>query len=114
LLPGATPRRRLRCSASWVVPHVGPPQGYPRTAHPNIHFGRSWRRTFDELTHQGHPMGDPSLLVTNASRTDPALAPAGRHTYCVLAPVPNLALAPVDWDGVLGKRYAEDLIGVLQ
>jgi len=114
LLPGSPPRRRLRYSPSCVVLHVGSTQGYSRIAHHNIHFGRSWRRTFDELTHQGHLMSDPSLLVTNASRTDPALAPAGRHTYYVLAPVPNLALAPVDWDGVLGKRYAEDLIGVLQ
>ena len=35
-------------------------------------------------------MTDPSLLVTNPSRTDPSVAPAGQHTYYVLAPVPNL------------------------
>jgi phytoene desaturase len=35
-------------------------------------------------------MSDPSLLVTNPSRTDPSVAPAGRQTYYVLAPAPNL------------------------
>ena len=40
-------------------------------------------------------MSDPSLLVTNPSRTDPSVAPAGRHTYYVLAPAPNLDRAAV-------------------
>ncbi len=38
----------------------------------------------------GRLMSDPSLLVTNPTRTDPTLAPAGRQTYYVLAPTPNL------------------------
>ena len=42
-------------------------------------------------------MSDPSLLVTNPTRTDPRLAPAGRHTYYVLAPAPNLAAGALDW-----------------
>ena len=33
---------------------------------------------------------DPSLMVSNPSRTDPTLVPAGRQSYYVLAPVPNL------------------------
>ena len=41
-------------------------------------------------------MGDPSLLLTDPTRTDPALAPAGRHSYYLLAPVPNLE-AGIDW-----------------
>ena len=31
-------------------------------------------------------MRDPSLLVTNPTRTDPTLAPDGRQVYYVLAP----------------------------
>ena len=42
------------------------------------------------MIRRGELMSDPSLLVTNPSRTDPSVAPAGRHTYYVLAPVPNL------------------------
>jgi phytoene desaturase len=114
LLPGSGLGRRLTYSPSCLVIHVGSTQGYRQIAHHNIHFGRSWRVTFDEVIRQGALMSDPSLLVTNPSRSDPAAAPGGRHTYYVLAPVPNLRVAPLDWAGGLGERYADDLIATLE
>ncbi|MEU4677416.1 phytoene desaturase family protein [Micromonospora sp. NPDC023737] len=113
LLPPA-PQRRLSYSPSCVVLHVGSTQGYGRIAHHNIHFGRSWRGTFDEVIRRGELMSDPSLLVTNPSRTDPSVAPPGRHTYYVLAPAPNLDRAPLDWRAGLAGRYADQLIGTLE
>ena len=113
LLPPAR-QRRLAYSPSCVVLHVGSTQGYGRIAHHNIHFGRAWKGTFDEVIRRGELMTDPSLLVTNPSRTDPAVAPAGRHTYYVLAPVPNLDRAPFDWRGDLTARYTDDLIATLE
>jgi phytoene desaturase len=116
LLPGPVPRavRRLRYSPSCVVLHVGSRAGYDHIAHHNIHFGRSWRRSFDEVITRGRLMSDPSLLLTNPTRTDPALAPAGGHAYYLLAPVPNLDAAPLNWRGGLGARYADELVGVLE
>ncbi|MFI7491659.1 phytoene desaturase family protein [Micromonospora echinaurantiaca] len=113
LLPPAR-QRRLRYSPSCVVLHVGSTQGYAKIAHHNIHFGRAWRGTFDEVIRRGRLMSDPSLLVTNPSRTDPSVAPAGRHTYYVLAPVPNLDRAPFEWRGDLDRRYADQLVGTLE
>ncbi|MGS2613914.1 phytoene desaturase family protein [Micromonospora sp. LZ34] len=113
LLPPAR-QRRLSYSPSCVVLHVGSTQGYTRIAHHNIHFGRAWRGTFDEVIRRGKLMSDPSLLVTNPSRTDPSVAPAGRHTYYVLAPVPNLDRAPLDWRGDLSRRYADQLVATLE
>ncbi|MFV2116115.1 phytoene desaturase family protein [Micromonospora sp. LOL_025] len=113
LLPPSRPRR-LTYSPSCVVLHVGSTQGYGKIAHHNIHFGRSWKGTFDEVIRRGELMSDPSLLVTNPSRTDPSVAPAGRHTYYVLAPVPNLDRAPFDWRGDLTRRYADQLVGTLE
>lgn len=113
-LLGSPVRRRLRYSPSCVVLHVGSGQAYRRIGHHNIHFGRSWRGTFDEIVRYGRLMSDPSLFVSNPSRTDPAMAPPGRHTYYVLAPVPNLALAPFDWRGGLGRHYADELVAVLE
>ncbi|MDG4763149.1 phytoene desaturase family protein [Solwaraspora sp. WMMD406] len=113
LLP-PTRRRRLRYSPSCVVLHVGSRQGYDRIAHHNIHFGRLWKGTFDEVIRRGELMSDPSLLVTNPSRTDPSVAPAGGHTYYVLAPVPNLDRGDLDWRGDLPQRYADELIGTLE
>ncbi|GIJ71662.1 phytoene desaturase family protein [Virgisporangium ochraceum] len=115
LLPH-TPRRvrRLRPSPSAVVLHIGSSRGYTRIAHHNLHFGRSWRRTFDEVIRHGQLMSDPSLFVSNPSRADPGLAPAGRHTYYVLAPVPNLTVAPFDWRGPLARGYADELVALLE
>jgi phytoene desaturase len=124
LLPGGTRWRppwlgRLRHSPSCVVLHVGSSQGYRRIAHHNVHFGRQWRQTFDEVMRHGRLMSDPSLLVTNPSRTDPGMAPPGRHTYYVLAPAPNLdprrSDAPtLDWHGGLGAVYRDELIATLE
>lgn len=115
-LLGQAPPRRLRYSPSCVVLHVGSRQGYARIAHHNIHFGRSWRSTFDEVISRGELMSDPSLLVTNPSRTDPSVAPAGRHSYYVLAPVPNLASKArrLDWRGSLGGVYGQELVETLE
>ena len=112
-LLGTRPRR-LRYSPSAVVLHVGSSAGYGRIAHHNIHFGRAWRRTFTEIIDRGRLMSDPSLLVTNPSRTDPTVAPAGRHSYYVLAPVPNLDRGPLDWRGPLAQRYASQLVATLE
>ncbi|UWP82599.1 phytoene desaturase family protein [Dactylosporangium fulvum] len=105
---------RLRYSPSCVVLHVGSRQSYGAIAHHNIHFGRTWRETFDEVIDQGRLMSDPSLLVTNPTRTDPTLAPAGRQTYYVLAPTPNLTAPMLDWRGSLAGTYRSELIETLE
>jgi phytoene desaturase len=118
LLPAANQLARrlpLRFSPSCVVLHAGSRQEYRGIAHHNLHFGRSWKGAFDEVIRHGRLMSDPSLLVTNPSRTDPSVAPAGRHTYYVLAPVPNLAgPSPLDWRGGLADHYAQVLVRTLE
>jgi phytoene desaturase len=114
LLPGHGARRPLRYSPSCVVLHLGSTQGYGRIGHHNIHFGSRWRQTFDEVITRGELMSDPSLLVTNPSRSDPSLAPAGRHSYYVLAPAPNLVTGRTDWRDGSADRYADELISVLE
>ena len=114
LLPESRRPRRLRYSPSCVVLHIGSSARYERIAHHNIHFGRSWKGTFTELIDRGELMSDPSLLVTNPSRTDPSVAPADRETYYVLAPVPNLEKAPFDWHGDFGADYADRVIRTLE
>nr|WP_296073562.1 phytoene desaturase family protein [uncultured Actinoplanes sp.] len=107
-------QRRLRYSPSCVVLHIGSRQPYGKIAHHNIHFGTTWRTTFDQVIREGLLMSDPSLLVTNPTHTDPGAAPPGRHTYYVLAPVPNLETGPMNWRGDLAPRYAESLVHTLE
>lgn len=58
-------------------------------------------------------MSDPSLLVTRPTATDGDLAPPGSELLSVLAPVPNLTRASVDWDEV-GPSYAEQLLDLVE
>ncbi len=106
--------RHLRHSPSCVVLHIGSTSPYAAIAHHNIHFGARWKRTFDEVIRDGLLMSDPSLLVTNPTRTDPSAAPAGKHTYYVLAPTPNLVTGPMNWRGELAGRYAAALVRTLE
>ena len=114
LLPPRRRTRRLRYSPSCVVLHIGSNQAYSKIAHHNISFGKAWKGTFDEVIRRGELMSDPSLLVTNPSHTDPGAAPAGKQTYYVLAPTPNLQVAELDWRGGLGRRYADDVMRTLE
>jgi len=57
-------------------------------------------------------MSDPSILVTNPTRTDPTLAPDGREIYYVLFPTPNLD-ADIDWSQI-GPRYRDDVVRTLE
>ena len=85
---------------------------YTKIAHHNIHFGRSWRGVFDELIDKKQLMSDPSVLVTNPSRSDPTLAPAGKQIYYVLFPTPNLD-ADIDWRNT-GPKYRDEVVRVLE
>jgi phytoene desaturase len=114
LPPQYRPRRlaKLQYSPSCFLLHAGSAGSYPGLAHHNIYFGRAWRQTFDEIIDRGQLMSDPSFLVSNPSRTDPTLAPPGRHTYYVLFPTPNTR-APIDWS-VTGPRYREEILRTLE
>jgi phytoene desaturase len=103
---------RQKYSPSCFLLLAGSSCAYPGAGHHTISFGHAWRRTFSELIDRRELMSDPSLLVTCATASDPELAPAGRHTYYVLAPTPNLD-ARLDWS-VIGPRYRDELIETLE
>ncbi len=104
---------RLRYSPSCVVLLAGSRLSVTADrAHHTLHFGRAWRATFREIIDRGELQSDPSLLVTTPTVSDPSLAPAGRSSYYVLVPTPNLS-APIDWD-VIGPRYRDEIVKRLE
>ena len=113
-LLGRTPRRPLplRPSPSAVVLHLGLRRPRPGQAHHTISFGGAWRETFRQIIDDGQLMTDPSLLVTRPTATDPGLAPPGRDLLYILAPAPNLAAGPADWDANAAP-YADQLIATV-
>ena len=109
-------RRQLRYSPSCFVLHAGSRMSYPDDAHHTISFGAAWKGVFDDVL-GGRLMSDPSFLVSSPSRSDPDLAPAGRSSYCVLFPTPNLDTPRledrIDW-AEEGPRYRERVIETLE
>ncbi len=104
--------RRLRYSPSCFLLLAGSSAQYTKTAHHNIHFGRSWDGVFRELIDERRLMSDPSILVTNPTYSDPGLAPEGKQVYYVLFPTPNLD-APIDWR-TEGPRYRDEVVRTLE
>ena len=116
LPPGYAPRRvrRLRYSPSAVVMHVGSSAHYEHLAHHTIDFGAAWNDTFDQIIDRGELMSDPSFLLTNPTRTDPSLAPAGRQTYYALFPTPNVAgRNAIDWTRTAAS-YRDRIVATLE
>jgi len=113
-LLGKQPRsvKRLKYSPSCATLLIGSSKTYDHLAHHNIHFGKSWAGVFDELIKKKTLMSDPSILVTVPSKDDPALAPAGKSSYYVLFPTPNLS-ADIDWEKV-GPKYRDEMIKSLE
>jgi phytoene desaturase len=113
-LLGHVPRRlrRLTYSPSCFLLLAGSRASYPGIVHHNLHFGAAWERTFAELIGEGRCMTDPSFLVSVPTYSDPALAPAGRHSYYVLFPTPNLAARP-DW-ARLAPVYRDQVLATLE
>jgi phytoene desaturase len=104
--------RRLTYSPSCFLLLAGSSATYTKTAHHNIHFGRSWDGVFRELIDEKRLMTDPSILVTNPTYSDPGLAPDGKQIYYVLFPTPNLD-ADIDWR-TEGPRYRDEIVRTLE
>ena len=94
------PHRGTRRRA-WCV-HLGSRQRVRPDRPPQHPLRTAWRSTFDDVIRRGRLMRDPSLFVSNPTRSDPSLAPDGREMYYVLAPVPHLRAGgptAADWRG---------------
>ncbi len=113
-LLGTVPRKvkNLNYSPSCVTMLVGSNKSYDHIAHHNIHFGKSWDGVFDELINKKVLMSDPSVLVTVPTHDDPSLAPAGKSSYYILFPTPNLT-ANIDWKKEK-SRYREEMVKTLE
>lgn len=115
LLPDLRPPRVFahgQYAPSAAVWHLGV-RGTPAAglAHHNIHFGKAWGESFDQLIKHKQLMADPSRLVTIPSLDAPGMAPEGHSVLYVLEPVPNTR-GTLDW-AVEGPALRERLLGFL-
>jgi phytoene desaturase len=92
--------QRRRFSNSLFVVYFGLRRPQPHLAHHTVLFGPRYRELLEDIFHRGVLAEDFSLYLHAPCRTDPSLAPPGGAAFYALAPVPNLAKAPLDWDRI--------------
>ncbi|MET0555722.1 MAG: phytoene desaturase [Vicinamibacteria bacterium] len=105
--------RRQRFSMSLFLVYFGTKRRYPGIAHHTVLFGPRYRELLRDIF-EGHALPeDFSLYLHAPTVTDPGMAPAGGEAFYVLAPVPHLGQAPLDWT-VEGPRYADRILAHLE
>ena len=78
-------KKRFSCSTFMMYLGVdGPP---PELPHHTIYTSEKYLQNLTEIEKKHTLSEDPSVYVQNAGVTDDSLAPSGRHTLYVLAPV---------------------------
>ncbi len=104
---------RMEWSMSLVVIYFGTSIRYPDLAHHTILFGPRYKGLLDDIFHGNRLPDDFSLYLHAPTVTDPSLAPPGGEAFYVLAPVPHLGRAEIDW-AVEGPRYADRIMEALE
>ena len=104
---------RMEWSMSLFVLYFGTNVSYSDLAHHTILFGGRYRELLQEIFHGTALPEDFSLYLHAPTVTDPSLAPEGHGTYYVLAPVPHLGRAPLDWESI-GASYAGRILEALE
>lgn len=104
---------RMAWSMSLVVIYFGTRRKYPGRAHHTVIFGPRYRDMLREIFHGPSLPSDFSLYLHQPTVTDPSLAPPGGETFYVLAPVPHLGAANVDWNEA-AEPYADKVLASLE
>ncbi|MBM4252054.1 MAG: phytoene desaturase [Deltaproteobacteria bacterium] len=107
--------RRLkskRHSMSLFLIYFGTNNAYPNLIHHNVMFGRRYQELLKDIFDRGVVSDDFSLYLHAPSLTDDSLAPPGKHTYYVLAPVPHLGHGAFDWKRN-GESFADNIMAYL-
>ena len=104
---------KMDWSMSLFVLHFGTDIEYKDVAHHTILFGPRYKELLDEIF-KGYKLPDDfSLYLHVPTVTDSKLAPEGCSAGYVLAPVPHLGRADVDWDSI-AEEYADKIIQALE
>ena len=83
---------------SLFVIYFGLKRHRPELRHHTVLFGPRYRPLIDEIFRRETLADDFSLYLHSPCATDPTLAPPGAGSFYVLAPVPHLGTAPLDWE----------------
>jgi phytoene desaturase len=102
-----------RHSMSLFVIYFGLKTRHPDLAHHTVLFGPRYRELIAEIFGGPELPADFSLYLHAPTRSDASLAPEGCEAFYVLAPVPHLGSADLDWS-VVGPAYRDRILAYLE
>lgn len=105
--------KRKRMSNSLFVLYFGLNHHHAQLAHHTVCFGPRYKALIEEIFNGATLSEDFSLYLHAPCVTDPSLAPPGCGSYYVLAPVPHLGTADLDW-AIEGPRLRERIFDYLE
>jgi len=104
---------KMDWSMSLFVLYFGTDIEYNDVAHHTILFGPRYKGLLDDIFKGSKLPDDFSLYLHVPTVTDKSLAPEGCSAAYVLAPVPHLGRADVDWDSI-AEDYGDRIIKALE
>ena len=104
---------KKRFSNSLFVLHFGLDKRHEQLQHHTVCFGPRYRGLIQDVFNAKTLATDFSLYLHAPCKTDPSLAPPGCGSHYVLAPVPHLGNAPIDWEQE-GPRYRDRIFDYLE
>ncbi|MEV4779350.1 phytoene desaturase [Burkholderia sp. LMU1-1-1.1] len=105
--------RKKRFSNSLFVLYFGLNHHHSQLQHHTVCFGPRYKELITDIFGGKTLADDFSLYLHAPCITDPSLAPPGCGSHYVLAPVPHLGNAPIDWT-VEGPRYRDRIFEYLE
>jgi phytoene desaturase len=105
--------RKKRFSNSLFVLYFGLDHHHSQLRHHTVCFGPRYRELIKDIFNGESLAEDFSLYLHAPCITDPSLAPPGCGSHYVLAPVPHLGNAPIDWE-VEGPLYRDRIFEYLE
>ena len=115
---GAAQRRRRLERAAWsmslFVLYFGTDRDYRGdVVHHSVLFGTRYRELLADIFHGARLPDDFSLYLHAPHISDPSVAPPGHGAFYVLAPVPHLGNAALEWDRI-AANYADRILAAVE